>query len=76
MGDPGFLRLARLVLAVQPITDRGATDHDAELTARILSAVSDEYARLVLTDPERFAPERLLEHARWWIGTSTLVAHP
>ncbi len=66
--------LGRLVLAVRPVTDSGGADHDAELTARVLSAVSDEYARLVLTDPARFAPGRLLEHARWWIRTSALVA--
>jgi hypothetical protein len=28
-----------------------------------LSVISDEYARLALTDPERFPPERLLSHA-------------
>jgi len=27
---------------------------DAELTARVLSAMADEYARLVLSDPARF----------------------
>jgi AcrR family transcriptional regulator len=60
--------LQRLIHAVQPIADR-----DAELTARILSAISDEYARLVLTDPERFPPERLLQHARWWLAGTPLV---
>lgn len=40
---------------------------DAELTARLLSAIADEYARLVLTDPERYPPDRLLDHARWWL---------
>jgi len=29
---------------------------DAELTARLLSAIADEYARLVLTDPARSPP--------------------
>ena len=38
------------------------------MTARTLSAIADEYARLVLTDPERFPPERLLDHARWFLG--------
>jgi hypothetical protein len=41
---------------------------DPEMTARILSAMADEYARLALTDPERFPPERLLLHAGWFIG--------
>ena len=42
------------------------------MTARLLSAISDEYARLVLTDPKRFTPERLLRHARWYLQQSTL----
>lgn len=62
--------LAQLTRAVRPAL-RGGTDGDAELTARILSAVSDEYARMVLTDPERYTPERLLEHARWWLGQAS-----
>ena len=66
--------LGRLASAVRPVTDRREESGDAELTARVLSAVSDEYARLVLTDPERFSPERLLRHARWWIGAGALVA--
>jgi hypothetical protein len=41
---------------------------DPELTARLLSTVADEYARLLLGDPRRFPPERLLLHARWWLG--------
>jgi hypothetical protein len=50
---------------VRPALIRDPDSPDAELTARVLSAISDEYARLVLTDPVRFAPERLLDHARW-----------
>ncbi|MDQ6744905.1 MAG: hypothetical protein M3Z27_02630 [Actinomycetota bacterium] len=56
-----------------PLTDREPEVRDAELTARILSAISDEYARLVLTDPVRFPPERLLGHARWWLGRGPFV---
>jgi AcrR family transcriptional regulator len=65
--------LERLSRAVKPITDRDAQQPDAELTARILSATSDEYARLILTDPERFTPERLLQHAHWWLASTPLV---
>ena len=54
--------LDQLTKAVRPALRGG--DDNAELTARILSAISDEYARLVLTDPDRFPPERLLRHAR------------
>lgn len=66
--------LRRLSRAVAPVTDRDSVLRDAELTAQILSAISDEYARLVLTDPERFPPERLLTHARWWISHGPLVS--
>lgn len=65
--------LERLSRAVQPVTDRDSPVRDAELTAHILSAISDEYARLILTDPTRFPPERLLAHARWWISRGPLV---
>lgn len=40
---------------------------DPELTARLLSAMADEYARLVLADQQRFPPERLLLHAGGWL---------
>ena len=45
---------------------------DVELTARLLSAISDEYARLVLADPDEFPPERLLSHARWVLEQAEL----
>lgn len=38
---------------------------DPELSARMLSAVADEAARLVLLNPESYPVERLLEHAGW-----------
>ena len=65
--------LQRLSRAVLPVTDRSAEARDAELTARILSAISDEYARLLLTDPDRFPPHRLLQHARWWLARTPLA---
>ena len=58
--------LERLGQAVRPAL-AGRDETDAELTARVLSAISDEYARLVLTDPDRFPPERLIRHAAWWL---------
>ena len=45
----------------------GADPPDPELTANILSAISDEYGRLVLADPKRYPPDRLLGHARWLV---------
>jgi len=62
--------LAQLTRAVRPALRSGDAG-DAELTARLLSAISDEYARLVLTDPERYCAERLLLHARSWLGQSS-----
>lgn len=38
---------------------------DPELTARMLSAVADEAARLVLSDPQSYPVGRLLGHAAW-----------
>ncbi len=65
--------LERLGRALAPVSDRGEQPGDSELTARVLSAISDEYARLVLTDPERYTPERLLGHARRWLLSTSLV---
>lgn len=64
--------LGRLTQAVRPAFEGDAVSPDAELTARILSAIADEYARLVLTDPARFTPERLLDHARWCVDQVVL----
>ncbi len=76
-GAPELLRrsIARGRAAVlRSITDAvrlallpGRYSLDPELTARMLSAMADEYARLVLTDARRFPPERLLLHAGWWL---------
>ena len=57
--------LARMIASVRPALATRREPHDAELTARILSVVSDEYARLILADPDRFPAKRLLGHARW-----------
>ena len=52
-----------LIEAVGPGLGSGDSDPEPELTARLLSAMADEYARLVLVDPVRYSPERLLRHA-------------
>jgi AcrR family transcriptional regulator len=57
--------------AVRPGLRRGERAEDPDMTARTLSAIADEYARLVLSDPQRFPPERLLTHARWFLGELT-----
>jgi AcrR family transcriptional regulator len=59
--------LNQLARAVRPAL-REEDANDAELTARVLSAISDEYARLVLTDTDRYPPARLISHARWWLN--------
>jgi AcrR family transcriptional regulator len=59
--------LERLAQAVRPMSATSQDLPDPQLTATILSAVADEYARLLLTDAEHFPPERLLPHARWWL---------
>ena len=46
----------------------GGESPDPELTARMLSAVADEAARVLLTDPQRYPVERILAHARWVLG--------
>jgi AcrR family transcriptional regulator len=41
---------------------------DPRLTARLLSALSDEAARLMLKDPDEYPIERLMSHAEWLLG--------
>jgi len=77
-GAPALLRdllgrgraavVAHLAEAARPGLGRGGPSPDPELTARTLSAVADEAARLSLTDPERYPVERLLAHAEWVLG--------
>jgi AcrR family transcriptional regulator len=77
-GAPAILRdrindgraavVAALADVVGPGIGAGMESPDAELTARTLSVVSDEAARLLLTDPRTYTPERLLAHADWVLG--------
>ena len=57
--------ISQLVEAVRPGFGPGRESPDPELTARMLSAFSDEAVRLLLTDAGRYPPERILAHARW-----------
>ena len=41
---------------------------DPHLTARLLSALSDEAARLLLSHPDEYPIERLMRHAEWLLG--------
>ena len=60
--------VAQLAEIVGPGLGTEPESPDPELTARTLSALADESARLVLTNPRRYPVERVLEHARWLLG--------
>jgi AcrR family transcriptional regulator len=74
-GAPAILRdriaqgrtavVEQLARAMSPGLGAGRRSPDPELTARTLSALADEAARLLLTDARRYPPERLLAHAGW-----------
>jgi AcrR family transcriptional regulator len=74
-GAPAILReriaagraaiIAELAEAVPPLL--GARP-DPELTAHMLSTLSDETVRLHLSDPDRYPVDRLLDMARWFLG--------
>jgi AcrR family transcriptional regulator len=55
----------QMARAVAPGFAPGRESPDPELTARMLSAFSDDAARLLLTDPAAYPVERLMDHARW-----------
>lgn len=61
---------ARLELLVQRGVERqgGPADLDVELTAQAIMAVAEGGARLVLTDPGHFPPERLTRYAAGLLG--------
>jgi AcrR family transcriptional regulator len=66
-GAPGLLgeRIAAGRAAVIGQLAGAVASPDPELTARALSSVADEAARLLLSDPDRYPPARLIDHARW-----------
>src|SRR3954470_23418926 len=57
--------VAHLAQAVGPGLGPGGESPDPELFARMLSAFSDESARLLLTDPEHYPVERIVGFSRW-----------
>lgn len=68
--------VAQLAQAVGPVFGGEGGSPDPELTARTLSAFSDEGVRLLLSDPERYPAERILEHARWFLARLRLADGP
>jgi AcrR family transcriptional regulator len=59
--------VAQLAEAIRPGFGPGRESPDPELTAALLSAFADQCARMVLTQPERYPVERVVDHARWWL---------
>jgi AcrR family transcriptional regulator len=60
--------VATLAEVARPGLGPGSESPDPALTARTLSAVADEAARLLLTDPEHYPVSRLVAHADWLLG--------
>ncbi len=58
----------QLAFALGPASPDAEEPPDPELTARMLSALADEGARLLLTEPDRFPIERILAQAEWFLG--------
>jgi AcrR family transcriptional regulator len=56
-----------LAAAVGQGASPGPVSPDPELTARVLSAIADESARLMLTHPRSFSIDRLTRHAGWML---------
>ncbi len=57
--------IAALAASVEQWASPRHASPDPELTARMLSAVADEAAQLLLTHPRRFPIDRLTGHAGW-----------
>jgi AcrR family transcriptional regulator len=73
-GAPVLLRkriAAGRAAVVKQLAATAAASPDPELTARALSAVADEAARLLLSDPRRYPARRILEHARWLLFSAS-----
>ena len=57
--------VAALAQVVGPGLAPESPSPDPQLTARLLSSLSDEAARLMLSDPQEYPIERLTRHAGW-----------
>jgi AcrR family transcriptional regulator len=64
-----------VVAVLTRLLGRGGAGHpvspDPPLTARMITVIADESARLLLTDPDEYPIERLLDHARWLLAQAT-----
>jgi AcrR family transcriptional regulator len=61
-------RAAVVAQLAAALGDGGVRAPDPELAAHLLSALADEAARLLLSDPERYPRERVLALARWFVA--------
>jgi AcrR family transcriptional regulator len=59
--------VAALADVLRPGLAPGRKSPDPQLTARMISAIADENARLLLTDPDEYPIDRLVEHTRWML---------
>jgi AcrR family transcriptional regulator len=59
--------VGQLAEAVAPLFRPGGGGPDPELTALMLSTMADEAVRLLLRDPERWPPDRLVAQTRWFL---------
>jgi AcrR family transcriptional regulator len=57
--------VAQLATAMSGGFGPGRESPDPELTARSASEYADAMARLVITEPEKYPVERILDHTRW-----------
>ncbi len=60
--------VSELADVLRPGPDADGASPDPELTARMLSALADEAARLILTDPAGYPVTRIMANARWMLG--------
>jgi AcrR family transcriptional regulator len=59
--------VSQLAVAMSSGFGPGRESPDPELTARTVSEFADAMAKLILTDPENWPVERILDHTRWLI---------
>ncbi len=65
--------VAQLAEVVRTGFGPGRESPDPELSARVMSAIADDSARLLLTDPERYPIKRLLDHVEWLLAQLQLA---
>ncbi|NNG37708.1 hypothetical protein HJ588_00260 [Flexivirga sp. ID2601S] len=46
------------------LAERGAPDVEPEVLSQVLLVAGEQFARLVITDPDRYPPERLIANLR------------